>query len=92
MDVLAVVVTSVLFFIIFLMAFFFYPMDNIDNSDNSNGFWHKYKSLFIIAGVISLLLGVLLNSCDPYAQVDSGFNEWTGEPKNKDPFNYYNRH
>lgn len=19
-------------------------------------------------------------------------NEWTGEPKNKDPFNYYNRH
>lgn len=54
----------------------------------SKGFWKENNVLIIIAVVVSLLFGGCVYSCLNDTPVDSGFNEWTGEPTNKTPFGY----
>lgn len=79
------IASIVVFLILLLVLYFIYKKDS---TENSKGFWEESQSLIIGAAVFCLLLGGCTRACNTDKTVDSGFNEWTGEPKNKTPFGY----
>lgn len=50
------------------------------------------KKTILYAVFFSLALAGCNRCLQEFPNASKDFNEWTGEPKNKDPFNYYNRH
>lgn len=53
----------------------------------------KNELIKIVAGIVFMTIALVgCNRCLSGPSVgNKDFNEWTGEPRDKDPFNYYNR-
>lgn len=78
-----------LYFILFIISFIVFLLGTIASVEK--GSRTKGKILQIVGGV--LLMFSIMAGCDSClsGKVNSGFNEFTGEPTNKDPFNHFNR-